>query len=82
MTTDIKLSQFCLVKIIQSGRYLCTKSVNLGRKVLLDLAVPLAKGVLPKLANKAISSTISKLEREINGKVLQEHEKIDFIHFK
>ena len=82
MTTDITLSQSCLVKIIQSGKYLCKKLVNVGRKVLLDLAVPLAKGVLPKLANKAISSTINKLGKEINGKMLQEHENIDFTRFK
>ena len=40
-------------KIIQSWGF-CGKTLgNLGKKALLDLAVPLAKDVLPKIPTKA-----------------------------
>ena len=54
-------------KIIQSGEFR-GKTGNLGRKVLLDFGVPLTKDVLPKLATKATSSAIVKLERKISRK--------------
>ena len=60
MSTDIKLSKAQISKIVQSGVFLCKTLGNmmnkLGEKVLLYFAVPLAKDVLPKLANKATSS--------------------------
>ena len=37
---------------------------KLGKKVLLDLAVPLAKDVWPKLATKAIFSVLDKIENK------------------
>ena len=40
---------------------------NLGKKALLELAVPLAKNGLPKLATKATLSILDKLERKISG---------------
>ena len=47
MSTDIKLSKAQLSKIIQSGGFLGkTLGImmgNLGKKALIDLAVPLAK---------------------------------------
>ena len=48
-------------KLIQSSRFL-GKTLdnvmsNLGEKALLDLTVPLAKDLLPKLATKVTSST-------------------------
>ena len=46
---------------------------NVTKKELLDLAVPLAKDVLPKLVNKVTSSVLDKLERKISG--LEEQEK-------
>ena len=48
--------------------FLVKHQVIQAKKVLLDLAVPLAKGLLPKLATKATSSGIDKLERKISGK--------------
>ena len=33
---------------------------NLDKKALIDLAVPLARGVLPKLTTKAASPVINK----------------------
>ena len=48
MTTDIKLSKAQLSRIIHSGRFLYKTLGNLGKKVLLHLAVSLAKDILPK----------------------------------
>ena len=67
MPTDIRRSKSHLPKTIQSGGFLF-KTGNLSKKVLLDLAVPLAKVVLPKLATKATSSVLDKFERKITGK--------------
>ena len=50
MSTDIKLSKAQISKIIQSDGVLGEMLHKLGKKALLDLAVPLAKDVLPKLA--------------------------------
>ena len=41
---------------------------NLGKKALLDLAVPLTKDVLPKLATKATSSVLDEVERKMSGR--------------
>ena len=53
-------------KIIQSvgflGKTLGNIMNNLGKKALLDLAVPLAEDVLPKLATKATLSLLEKFE--------------------
>ena len=40
---------------------------NLGKKAILDLAAPLAKDVLPKLALKATSSVLDKFDGKISG---------------
>ena len=40
---------------------------NLGGKALTDLPVTLTKGVLPKLATKAISSVLDKFDRKVSG---------------
>ena len=57
MSTDIKLSEAQLPKIIKSGGFLgkaLSRVIhNLGKKVLIDLAVTLAKDVLPVLTIKA-----------------------------
>ena len=69
ISTDIKLSQSQLPKIIQLGGCISKMLGNLGnKKALLDLAVPLVKDVLPALATKATSSALDKFERKINGK--------------
>ena len=67
----MKLSTAQLSKIIQSGRSL-GKTLgnmmgNLGKKALLELAVPSAKDVLPRLATKATSFVLDKFERKISG---------------
>ena len=66
MSTDIRLSQAQISKIIQSGGFLGKTLGKLSKKVLLDFAVPKAKDVLPKLATKATSSVLDKFEKEKN----------------
>ena len=39
---------------------------NLGKKASINLCVPLAKDVLPKLAIKATSSILDKFERKVS----------------
>ena len=63
MSTDIRLRKAQISKIIQSGGFLGKTLGKLGKKVLLDLAVCLAKDVLPKLATKATSSVLDKFEK-------------------
>ena len=41
---------------------------NLDKKASLDLAFPLAKNVLPKLATKATSSVLDQFEKRVTGK--------------
>ena len=55
-------------KITQSVGFLCKMLANFGIKILLDLAVALAKNVLPKLATKATLSILDKFGRKIRGK--------------
>ena len=56
MSKDIELRKSKLAKIIQSGQFLGkalgNMMSNLGKKALTDLAVPLTKDVMPKLATK------------------------------
>ena len=67
MSTDIKLSKTNSLKC--SFRWFIGKtSGNLGKKGLLDLTVPLADDILPKLANKATLSILDKVLRKISGK--------------
>ena len=66
----MKLSKARLSEIIQPGGFpgiaLSNIMGNLTKKAVLDLAVPLAKGVLPKLATKATSSVLVEFERKIS----------------
>ena len=68
MLTDIKLWKSLLVKIIQSGAFFGKALGNLGKEVLLDLTVSLAKDFLAQLATKATSSVLYKFETKISGK--------------
>ena len=64
MSTDIRLSKAKIPTIIESGGFHGKSFGKLRKKVLLDLAVPLAKDVLPKLATKATSSVLDKLKKK------------------
>ena len=68
MSANIKLSKSQLNKIIQLGEFFGKTLGYQGKKVLLELVVPLPREVLSKLATKATSSAIDKLERKICGK--------------
>ena len=60
-----------MAKIIQSGGFtgkmLSNVIGSLGKKALIDPAVPLANDVSSKLATKASSSVLDKFEREVSG---------------
>ena len=73
MWTDIKLSKAQLYKMmIQSGGFLrgiLGSLGNLGKAAITNLAVSLAKDVLPGLGSNMDSNTTSnKLRRKVNGK--------------
>ena len=69
MSTDIKLSQDQISKIIQSGRYFGFWLGNLGRKAITkSAAVPLARDSSPRLVSNLASNTINKFEIKIYGK--------------
>ena len=55
-------------KITQSGKFLGSAIGILGKEALINLAVPLAKDILPKLVAKAFSSILDKFERKISGR--------------
>ena len=53
-------------------KYSCSLLGNLGKKILTNYAVPLAKDVLPgtvgNIASNVASNAINKFQRRINGK--------------
>ena len=55
-------------RIFQSGGLLGKTLGDLGKKALLDISVPLAKDVFPKLATKATLSILDKSVRKVSGK--------------
>ena len=65
---DIKLSKAQFSKIIQLGGFLLRTLGhaigNVGKKALLDLAVALAKDILPNVATKATSSVLDKFKEK------------------
>ena len=68
MSTDIKLSNAQLSKMIQSGGFLRNMFGNLVKKVISDLAIPLAIDNLPGLVSNLASNEINKFKRKIGGK--------------
>ena len=75
MSKDIELRKSQLAKIIQSGQFLGkalgNMMSNLGKKALTDLAVPLTKDVMPKLATKPTLSILDEFKKKkIVGKEL------------
>ena len=68
MSINIKLSKAQLAKIIHSGGFLGkilgNMVGNLGQQVIIDLIVPLAQYILPKLVTKATSSIVGKFEKK------------------
>ena len=68
MSADIKLGKAQIPKIIQSGGSFGSWLDNLGKKVIRDLAIPLARDNLPGLVSNLATNAISKFERKISGK--------------
>ena len=74
MSRDIKLSKAQLPKIQSGGviRNMLGRLVNLGKKVITDLTIPVAiyilAGLVSNLASNVTSCVINKFERKISGK--------------
>ena len=68
MSTDIKLIKTQLPKIIQSGGSLFNILGSLGKKVIADLSIPLARNNLHGLVSNLISDAINKFARKISRK--------------
>ena len=60
MPTDVKLSKAQISKIIQSGESFCSWLDNLGKKVVANIAIPLARDNLPRLVISSTSNAINK----------------------
>ena len=70
ISIDIKISEARISKIIQSLGSFGSWLGNLGKKVIRDLAIPLARDNLPGLVSNLASNAINKFERKISGKEL------------
>ena len=68
MPIDIKFTKAQISKIIQSSGFLRNMLGNLGKKVITDLAVPLARDDLSELVSNLETNAINKLKRKISGK--------------
>ena len=68
MSTDIKLSKAQLSKIIQSGESFGSCLGYLGKKLLTNIAIPLARDSFPELVINVTSNSINKFETKIGGK--------------
>ena len=68
ISIDIKISEARISKIIQSLGSFGSWLGNLGKKVIRDLAIPLARDNLPGLVSNLASNAINKFERKISGK--------------
>ena len=79
--TDIRLSKAQISKIILPGGFIGKTLGKLGKKVLLDFAVPLAKNVFLKLAIKATSFVLDKIEKKWT-RSSKNNRRIHFIYLK
>ena len=68
MSTDIKLSKAKFSKLIQSGGSFSSWLGSLGKKLVLNIAILLARDNLPGLVINLTSNAINKFERKISGK--------------
>ena len=66
MSTDIKLSKAQISKMICG--FLCHILGHLGKKLITDLSIPLAKNNLHGLVSNLASNAINKCKRKISGK--------------
>ena len=68
MLTGINLTKSEISNIIQSGGLFNSLLVSLGKKEIVDLAIPLARDNLPLLVSNLASNVINKFERKKSGK--------------
>ena len=68
MSTDIKLSNAQIFKIIQSGGSFGSWLGNLGKRALTNIVIPLARDILAGLVSNLTSNAIDKFERKTSGK--------------
>ena len=68
MSTDIRLSKAQIPTIIQSGGSFGSLLGNLGKKSLINIAIPLARDNLHGLVYNLTSSAINKFDIKISGK--------------
>ena len=68
ISTDVKLSKAQKTIMIQSGGFLRNMLCNLGKKVITDLAIPLARNNLSGLVSNLDSNAIKKFGRKISGR--------------
>ena len=66
MSTDIKLSQAQISKMIESDVYFGSWLGDLGKKMLTKIAFPLARDNLHELVSNLTSNAINKFERKIS----------------
>ena len=74
-STDIKLSEAQISKIIQSGGSFGSWLGNLGKKSITNIAIPLVRDNLPGLVSNLTSSVINKFDRKISEKGASRAEK-------
>ena len=68
MSTDIKLSEAQISKLIQSGGFFGSWLGNVGKISLTNIAIPLGRDNLPGLVSNLTSNAINKFARKLNGK--------------
>ena len=81
MSTDIKLSKSQISKTNQSGVFFRNVLRNLGKQVIADLAIPLARDNLPGLVINSASNAINKFEKKIVQEKLSERKKDLLFYF-
>ena len=64
ISIDIELNKAQISQIIQSGGSFCSWLGNLGKKALIDLAIPLARDNLPRLVSNLTSNAINKFKKK------------------
>ena len=64
ISIDIELSKAQISQTIQSGGSFCSWLGNLGKKALIDLAIPLARDNLPRLVSNLTSNAINKFKKK------------------
>ena len=65
MSTDLKYRKAQISKIIQSDGSFGSWLANLGKKSLINVAIPLNRDNLPGIVSNLTSNAINKFERKM-----------------